>query len=440
LSNLSTILLIQTFFLTSLSGTTQSAEFTKSQNPNCAVQFSGQINPGDFDRFVQYTKPLVLSDNGGPEHGLTVCLNSKGGNLVEALRFAHFFRRESVGTVVGSGQICISACALIFMMGVGWVGETSFLNRKLHVGGRVGFHRPSFKIDSTELMQPSAVVAAYDAAIRSVIELMIISNNRAPSENAEMIPSDLIQLMLEHVDDDIYFIDSIEKAGRWRIELFGFEMPRLLTENHAVQACLNSLRWESREPIEESSITIDGFEIQKLVTTEGATAFSVYKVGEDNGGINCFVSDNGSYLAACGNGEYASTVGNGRCEKENYESRMNEISRISLLDASTKLASLVEESEVSIRTNNNTSKCYVISGEVVIDNEPCEIRRMDQPASRDSKVVVTNFVWPSGRKTVLVNRGLKLEINGLPTEQFDKVGYDRCYHNSHTNNDFCFIE
>jgi hypothetical protein len=60
-----------------------------------------------------------------------------------------------------------------------------------------------------------------------------------------MMKPDLIQEMLRNVGTEMYLIDTIDKVGRWEIELFGFDDPPLLDIEQAHYACENALQWQS---------------------------------------------------------------------------------------------------------------------------------------------------------------------------------------------------
>ncbi|MGO7690430.1 hypothetical protein ACC696_38560, partial [Rhizobium ruizarguesonis] len=54
-----------------------------------------------------------------------------------------------------------------------------------------------------------------------------------------MMKPDLIQAMLSHFGNDLYYIDTVDKAGRFEIELFGGCESTGLTEAQAYYACEN---------------------------------------------------------------------------------------------------------------------------------------------------------------------------------------------------------
>ena len=47
-----------------------------------------------------------------------ILLNSVGGNLTGAMRFARYVREKEINTWIAKSQTCASACALVFLAGV----------------------------------------------------------------------------------------------------------------------------------------------------------------------------------------------------------------------------------------------------------------------------------------------------------------------------------
>jgi hypothetical protein len=98
-------------------GHSTAAEFTNVQRKNCVLEISGVIKAGDFEDFLVAAKKYLPDSDGDSTTRDTVCLNSNGGSLPEGLKFARYFFDKGVTTVIDDGQVCLSVCALMFMMG-----------------------------------------------------------------------------------------------------------------------------------------------------------------------------------------------------------------------------------------------------------------------------------------------------------------------------------
>ena len=121
------------------------AEFdTPSTNKNCSILIRGQIQAGDFDRFVAIQKQITQEHMKGvirAGHGL--CLNSPGGNYGEALRIArHIFNEEDWSTTVDEKAVCYSACAIIWLAGTSRFEANLRVERQIHIRSSLGFHAP----------------------------------------------------------------------------------------------------------------------------------------------------------------------------------------------------------------------------------------------------------------------------------------------------------
>jgi hypothetical protein len=98
-----------------------------------AIAVSGEINTGDFSKFINALKQLT--DKYGREEctkGLTyVSVNSEGGSVDEAIRIGEEIRKNNLGVMINKEDRCYSSCVFIL------AGATD----KIPLG-RVGIHRP----------------------------------------------------------------------------------------------------------------------------------------------------------------------------------------------------------------------------------------------------------------------------------------------------------
>ena len=85
---------------------------------------AGELLLGEGDKWVVFQGPIlteemdeILSklDDKKPEQ---ILLNSVGGNLSGAIRFARYVREKEMDTWIAKHQTCASACALIFLVGI----------------------------------------------------------------------------------------------------------------------------------------------------------------------------------------------------------------------------------------------------------------------------------------------------------------------------------
>jgi hypothetical protein len=91
------------------------------------ITLTGEIAPGDAAVLKRLIK--AANDTGRPLSG--VRLNSNGGELREAFVLAELVRNAKLATAVAQGDVCASACAIVFAAGVGNFAEH---------GARIGLH------------------------------------------------------------------------------------------------------------------------------------------------------------------------------------------------------------------------------------------------------------------------------------------------------------
>jgi hypothetical protein len=101
----------------------QAAELLISNNEEELI-LKGSISEGDYTKFSNILLQNDLK---------IIRLKSGGGNLVEALQIGKEISKRKISTVVDQGEMCASACALIWMAGETKSADTS---------SQIGFHSP----------------------------------------------------------------------------------------------------------------------------------------------------------------------------------------------------------------------------------------------------------------------------------------------------------
>ena len=121
----------------------------KMDNETEIIGIIGDIAAGDLERFRQISlrHPKAI-----------VVLNSKGGLVYPAIEIGKIIKIMGYTTVVSDGDVCASACALIWMAGS---------NRVASYDGNVGFHA-SYRNDNGKLVE----VGAANALIGNYLTLL----------------------------------------------------------------------------------------------------------------------------------------------------------------------------------------------------------------------------------------------------------------------------
>ena len=90
---------------------------------------AGELFFGEGDEWVVFQGP-ILSENVDAllsqlddKKPKLILLNSIGGSVSAAVRFAKYVREKEMNTWIAKGQTCASACALVFLAGIQRLGE-----------------------------------------------------------------------------------------------------------------------------------------------------------------------------------------------------------------------------------------------------------------------------------------------------------------------------
>jgi hypothetical protein len=437
----------------SLGFAAQAATFTMPTKDICVVRLEGEIVERDFQRLQTIGAAAFKGSDGESSANDTICLDSPGGSVAEGVRIAEFFYQKGIGTVIDQGDECYSICAVMFMMGIAQGSEVTFVNRKLHIGGKLGFHRPYLDIDSDEMISVRALAVAHDAAVESVMKIMILANNHVPWSNSTMMRPDLVQQMLNHIGNDLFYIDSVEKAGRFEIEIFGVPEESGLTQEQAYYACENSFHWQvglmdtsADYPKLQRNLGPNngGDKIVKLLSDNPKER--IYSVTSGDAGYSeagCLIADKGTHLSGCGyNGMYNVMLGQGQCNLKDFEERSQFVPRLATFKPDTPISALGRAipAPPSRTQNANASSavCTVLSSSTLLDRQPCSVSANLGEVANGKQIDRYEFVWPTGNKTIISKDGDKFYINGKIGRPVADAAYTFCVLNSDTGNLFCF--
>jgi hypothetical protein len=271
------------------------AEYLHRASDKCEWTLNGAIVSGDSSKLKS-----LNWDSGN--YVKTLCLNSSGGSLVEGVAVAESIRAEEISTLVESGQNCFSACAIAFMAGVEPPeGEgIPSISRTLDVRGKLGFHRPAILLPNNKKggFDEETVSGAY-SAINAVGLLMEWLNKNTQTGVGNPIPFSLMEEMLKHEGNNMFLIDTAGKAGRWRIEVVGYQLPNSVTEQMIFDSCRNTQAWSGdRETLKSPLVkqTNSGSELglspEKVTEVENLKEMGYERqfdviTNQDEGGAGC---------------------------------------------------------------------------------------------------------------------------------------------------------
>jgi len=431
------------------------AEIRVGKTGLCSFSIEGEIVAGDFDRLLKLQNLIVIS-NGESTSQTIACLNSPGGNLYEGLKIAKFFYEKGVGTYVGEDDQCLSVCAIIFMMGMAQGSEVKFINRTLHINGILGFHRPYISLQDTQEYTSTNINQAFDVGITGVFEIMNIASAPVPWGSGQMIPADLLRVMISTPPEDMYFISTVEDVIRWDILIDGnlpITQPRFQNIFFACENALSSRVRRSSELYNDGLMTEHIFRLQPLRdyslnellgkargTAERSDAIQTGNLRSGYSSVWCQVLPKPTSVGICGIDEtldiqIGNCVGQGDFRYWNqliYRHPQTQLNTLGF--ASSQSADAVQ-----------FTRCRVISpaGQET-DNENC-LQQVKFVKREDGSWVHHLFIWPSGSTTLVEIRGDQYQqppnvrINGQEASLVDG-NTERCVINLTSKNKFCTMQ
>ena len=147
-----------------------------------SVLIKGRIEADDFDKF----KNFLIQPGHLKAYANYVWLDSMGGDLNEAMRFASLFEASSASVVVGPDGKCYSACFMMF---------AGAADRWLYTFGELGVHRVSVNSPNADRAQRREIERNVSSDLRRYLAL-------------QGIPPTLIDQMMDTPAFDMTIIDT----------------------------------------------------------------------------------------------------------------------------------------------------------------------------------------------------------------------------------------
>lgn len=201
----------------------------------CNVRMTGELQGGDARKLATALKSIQSLSK-------TLCLDSPGGSYDEAVSIATLLIKERIGTKVEQYRKCFSACSIIFMSGVMATGAEMWASpaREIHATAELGFHAPYLTKSSipSGTYDSASIVAAYQTAIKGLRKLMLL-NSQDAWIMGELIPAELILEMLDRGPNELFLVDSVGRAVKYKIDVVGVRAVPRVSEAALCNACLN---------------------------------------------------------------------------------------------------------------------------------------------------------------------------------------------------------
>lgn len=178
------------------------------------VFLSGEITPADVDGVAVMER--LLKSGKQQIAGNTIWFSSNGGDIDAGMEVARQLRRLGIFTLVGEGDMCLSACVYAFMGG-----------ERRSVVGQLGIHRPFFPFTESTPDRP-ARFRHLQQTLRHFVETMDFPDSlyeavmRVPPESMQIVsPADLKRFYLEGISPSSE--DKVDAAAARRLDLSMFE-------------------------------------------------------------------------------------------------------------------------------------------------------------------------------------------------------------------------
>lgn len=220
------------------------AEIARVSRPTCKLRLTGEIVDDDVKRMAVAAKAAGMLDQNSSDGDATavICLHSSGGSFQAGLALAQYFAGNGIRTFIDNGDTCLSACAVAFLGGRANSSEVDAIYRTLHVGGTLGFHAPFLVVPGGNY-DKATVESAYLAATRAMGEFTKLSADKGAFAAQDRVKTGLLTELLQRGPSEMFYIDTVDKAGRWDIQIAGVQEIRAPERQHYVNACANAPAW-----------------------------------------------------------------------------------------------------------------------------------------------------------------------------------------------------
>lgn len=172
--------------------------------------------------------------------------------MEEAIRVAKTLENlvgnsRRITMTVRSGDQCMSACALIFMLGFECNKDQCFPSRFLQPRGTVGFHAPYLNIANVnagaELLE-----LAYDQALSHLAFFLSQGNRLEFTTFSPRFPQNIIQNILSHGRHEFYVLETIEQVLFSGVQIIGAAERFPSKIEGIVNFCNNDTRRNNHNP------------------------------------------------------------------------------------------------------------------------------------------------------------------------------------------------
>ena len=190
--------------------------FLKDTYEECDAWLKGPILEGATDRLNQLDLEVKWSPS---REAPTLCLDSPGGSLNEAVKLQRYLIEKNVFTYVDEASECLSACALVFLGGSARFGNgigVHIFSRRMHPKSTLGFHAPEIQIPEGTFSQRQ-VKSAFSAGTEALLSFNLMTSRKI--RGFKVMENSLLWATLLTQSGDMLYIDNVFKAYSSSIQL-----------------------------------------------------------------------------------------------------------------------------------------------------------------------------------------------------------------------------
>lgn len=255
------------------------------RSDRCNILFQGTIESGDLEKL---RRVLGYTDASGTYHDPvsgywqpTLCLDSPGGNIKEALEMAHLLW-DTAGTTtrIPSDARCESACAYLYLSGnIYEEGENQdqYFHRVIEIGGRLGLHAPDLNLSPDRSYTSQQVSGAFKLALEAARKVYAYGF-QTDSNGEPFMGSYLFARFIETPPDQMYHVDTVGDALLSGLPVTGYRVTGTPNDAWVKTICDNAFMLDDGvfDWVVGPSWKSDGLLSSKSVAAE----FSTWSIGD----------------------------------------------------------------------------------------------------------------------------------------------------------------
>ena len=204
------------------------------------LRLTGMIETGDAQKLSELLSKLPVAAAAKAADGplTTIELSSLGGSLTEAFQIGALLRAFKVIAVVRKTDICLSACALVFLAGNAHRVPSPYPSEcNLEIGGRVGFHNFSLNRNGLREVTGEDPVAS---RLQGFADARTGAAQLVKYAGEIGLPPDFVAGLIARGVDDFHFIETVGQFLSLHVCPIGLGRPGIALDAQAINICSNS--------------------------------------------------------------------------------------------------------------------------------------------------------------------------------------------------------